>query len=93
MTVSVLASPSKAPRFSVCGIRGRSGDDVGESTPIHMYSYTYMLLPSLAFFMCVYDYIIVGASLREPHTSELNSGFFIYRYIICRMYSICLFRL
>ena len=34
-------------------------------------------------------YGIVGASLSEPHTSESNSGFFIYIYIYmpaCRTY-------
>ena len=26
---------------------------------------------------------LFGASLSEPHTSELNGGFFIYIYILC----------
>ena len=31
--------------------------------------------------MCVVHMYIIGASLSEPHTSELNGGIFIYTYI------------
>ena len=38
------------------------------------------------------DAVFIRASLSQPHTSELNAGFS-YIYIICRTYSVCLFRL
>ena len=88
MTVSLLASPSKAPRSHFTGTK--SSDDVSKTSPTHIYRYTYTLLRSLAFFVCVsimIIHIVVGINLREPHTSE----FFIYRYITCGMYCACLF--
>ena len=45
--------PFQSSLRSLHGTRGKSSDDVGKTIPTHMYRYTYMLLPSLAFFVYV----------------------------------------
>ena len=34
----------------------------------------------------IFEVILIGASLSEPHTSESNGGVFIYILYICRTY-------
>ena len=49
----ILTSPSKAPRFSLNWTTGNSSDNVDKTTPTHKYKYSFTLLPSLVFFICV----------------------------------------
>ena len=53
---------------------GRGGDKSG-------HTYVCSLIPSTKSFLCTRltcaDFCVVGASVSEPHTSELNDGIFL----------------